>query len=434
MCRDGRHAMRPCCGGKHPGERSESAFTEGRDCVIVATSALELGIDVGDLDRVIQVDAPSTVASFLQRVGRTGRRGGKRRNCLFLATGDNSLVQAAALISLWNDGFVEATTPPLSPYTVFAQQILGLLLQESKEGIHGWRDWLARFVDAWAVDASECDAILSHMRTEQILCDDQGVLWFGPLGEKLYGFRNFMDLTSVFTSPPLFCVKAGRRDLGYVHESSFGPQTSGSVILLGGQAWLVTRVDWTRRVAYVEPTDLHGRSRWMGMGPALSYEVCQSMARVLASEDEDSHWSKRAKEAMRLVRNQYPWAKPETVTLNHDTSDKSHLWTFAGLAANRTVAIWLQHHLGMEAAPENLCLTLSGHLDARRLDDLPTLTEPALLECLNPSIYETWIDKVKFSECLPASIRRSSFMQRQLSVGLAQRVLGSLQQCARAHP
>ena len=52
--------------------QAERAFAEAENCVIVATSTLELGIDVGDLDRVIQIDAPSSVASFLQRLGRTG--------------------------------------------------------------------------------------------------------------------------------------------------------------------------------------------------------------------------------------------------------------------------------------------------------------------------------------------------------------------------
>jgi len=49
-------------------QRAEQAFAEARDCVIVSTSTLELGIDVGDLDRVIQIDCPTTVASFLQRL------------------------------------------------------------------------------------------------------------------------------------------------------------------------------------------------------------------------------------------------------------------------------------------------------------------------------------------------------------------------------
>ena len=56
---------------------AEQAFAQRQNCVIVATSSLELGIDVGDLDRVIQIDAPATVSSFLQRMGRTGRRCGQ---------------------------------------------------------------------------------------------------------------------------------------------------------------------------------------------------------------------------------------------------------------------------------------------------------------------------------------------------------------------
>ena len=56
---------------------AEQAFAQRQDCVIVATSSLELGIDVGDLDRVIQIDAPATVSSFLQRMGRTGTAGGQ---------------------------------------------------------------------------------------------------------------------------------------------------------------------------------------------------------------------------------------------------------------------------------------------------------------------------------------------------------------------
>ena len=54
--------------------QAEAAFGEEKDCVIVATSTLELGIDIGDLDRVLQIDSPSTVSSFLQRMGRTGWR------------------------------------------------------------------------------------------------------------------------------------------------------------------------------------------------------------------------------------------------------------------------------------------------------------------------------------------------------------------------
>jgi Lhr-like helicase len=122
--------------------QAERAFASGRACVIVATSALELGIDVGDLDRVIQVDAPPTVSSFLQRMGRTGRRPGTTRNCLFLATSDEGLLRAAGLIELWRSGFVEPAVPPPEPLHIFAQQIMALALQERGIGRAEWFDWI----------------------------------------------------------------------------------------------------------------------------------------------------------------------------------------------------------------------------------------------------------------------------------------------------
>ncbi|MER6590679.1 helicase-related protein [Micromonospora purpureochromogenes] len=106
--------------------RAEEAFAQERDCVIVATSTLELGIDVGDLDRVIQIGAPRSVAAFLQRIGRTGRRPGSVRNCLFLALDGDALLHAAGLLNLWQEGWVEAIVPPPEPRHIVAQQMLAL--------------------------------------------------------------------------------------------------------------------------------------------------------------------------------------------------------------------------------------------------------------------------------------------------------------------
>ena len=115
---------------------------QGRDCVIVSTSALELGIDVGDLDRVIQLNAPPTVASFLQRLGRSGRRAGTARNCLFLALDEENLLLAAGLLLAWGRGFVEPVAPPQSPRHIVAQQLLALCLQENRVGEQLWTEWL----------------------------------------------------------------------------------------------------------------------------------------------------------------------------------------------------------------------------------------------------------------------------------------------------
>ena len=94
---------------------AETAITEEKDCVIVATSTLELGIDVGDLDHVIQIDSPSTVSSFLQRMGRTKRRAGAVRNYLFLATNDDALQLALGIARKWSERWVEAAVPRPNP-------------------------------------------------------------------------------------------------------------------------------------------------------------------------------------------------------------------------------------------------------------------------------------------------------------------------------
>ncbi|MFC6930673.1 DEAD/DEAH box helicase [Actinomadura yumaensis] len=97
--------------------RAEDAFSQSSDCVIVSTSTLELGIDVGDLDRIIQINAPWSVSSFLQRLGRTGRRPGQVRNCLLLALTEEDLLVAAGLLQLWSTGYVESALPPRIPDT-----------------------------------------------------------------------------------------------------------------------------------------------------------------------------------------------------------------------------------------------------------------------------------------------------------------------------
>ena len=122
---------------------AERAFSQRQNCVIVATSSLELGLDVGDLDRVIQIDAPPSVSSFLQRMGRTGRRPDTTSNCLFLATTDEGLLRASALIDLWHEGFVEPVVAPPKPFHILAQQLMALVLQERGVGRSEW------FRDHW---------------------------------------------------------------------------------------------------------------------------------------------------------------------------------------------------------------------------------------------------------------------------------------------
>ena len=187
--------------------QAEDAFANRDDCVIVATSVLELGIDVGNLDRVIQIDSPPTVSSFLQRMGRTGRRAETTRNCLFLATRDETLIQAAGLIDLWHTGYVEPIQPPAEPYHVLAQQVMALVLQEQGVGRYTWMEWIAGVPAFTNLPSERTQEVVAWMLTQGMLWEEQGILGIGQKGENTYGRRHFLELLW-FSSPRRSCCLA----------------------------------------------------------------------------------------------------------------------------------------------------------------------------------------------------------------------------------
>ncbi|MCU7804188.1 MAG: DEAD/DEAH box helicase [Candidatus Thiodiazotropha sp. (ex Lucinoma borealis)] len=395
-------------------ERSaaEEAFSQGDNCVIVATSTLELGIDVGDLDRVIQIDAPATVSSFLQRIGRTGRRAGTSRNCLFLVTKKEAFLQVAALMQLWFEGYVEPIEPPPLPLHIFAQQIMALALQE--DGITGaeWTAWLGRLPGLRDLDPDRFHKQIQYMVDTEILHSDQGILSIGDSGERQFGKKNFMELFSVFLSPPLVKVFHGKQEIGEVHQSTFIVKEGGPCVLtLGGHSWQTKYIDWPRRKAYVEPTELRGRSQWLSSGQPLHYELCQAITRVLAREDIPVVFSHRAIGLMEELREEYGWVEPNKTFLI--TYDDNYIvwWTFAGNLVNAAIAT----ALGEEAekvVSDNLSVSFSSVIE---LDRLKNAIEEMVLknpENLFVPLDEDFVDELKFSECLPQAAKEAELAVR----------------------
>jgi ATP-dependent Lhr-like helicase len=387
---------------------AEQAFAQRQNCVIVATSSLELGIDVGDLDRVIQIDAPATVSSFLQRMGRTGRRAGSTSNCLFLATSDESLLRATALVRLWKQGFIEPVEAPPKPYHILAQQLMALSLQERGIGRSEWFEWVQSVPAYREMDRSVLSSLVDSMIRNQILWSDQGILSFAPEGEAKYGRKNFMELLSVFTSPPLFKVTWGKKDLGFVHESTFfNKKNNPSVLLLAGRSWKTTHLDWRRRIAHVEPSEQKGKSRWLGEGQFLSYEVCQSMRGLLASDQTEPHWSRRTISQMAELRGDFSWVHSESTALVRYSDAELRWWTFAGGAANSILGQQLKRYGDTQF--DNLSVRLDGRLSTDEVRDyLGFLRPDQIVPIPDPDA----IENLKFSEALPRPLADDVFCSR----------------------
>ena len=400
--------------------RSEQAFAEAQDTVIVATSTLELGIDVGDLDRCLQIGAPRTVASMLQRLGRTGRRADTSRNMLFLGTHDEEFLRACGLLLLWSEGYVEPIQPPAMPYHVIAQQILGLTLQRRALS----RGDLHHDLQAFApMRTADVDQIIDHMLADRFLVRDGELLFVGPAAERRYGGMHFRDVMAVFTAAPQFTVLHGRTEIGLIDPMVLRSEHADSLtITLAGRGWRVTSIDWNRQRAQVEPWVHGGKVRWAGMPQPISAALTAAIRRTLQGQEPYGvSVTRRAREKLTELRAEYTafvGVGESDVLLSHDRG-RSRWWTWAGGRENaRTLAALTRvapELVGEMPTWDNYAITLDESatmpaLRAALAEALELATEGE--DVFAPLIDERALREVKFGDMVPEALLRAEVAGR----------------------
>ena len=399
--------------------RAEQAFAEGRDCVIVATSTLELGIDVGDLDRVIQVNDPPTVTAFLQRIGRTGRRDGSARNCLFLALDRGSLLWAAGLLHLWGQGYIEPVVAPPEPRHIVAQQLLALCLQEHRIGRRLWADeWngLAPF------DRS-AEPILRHLVEQGFVDQDGELLFIGPTAEQRFGYRHFMGMTAVFTAPPQFTVLAGRQEIGRADPMLLTEKTHGPrLLLLGGRSWKVTWTDWKRRRCFVEPAEGGGKARWLTPGiSGASFALARAARDVLLGADPPVAMTQRAKRILAEIRDEHVATVHPRGSVITRSGEDIRWWTWVGFRANATLATTLSALTDNVQRFDDASIRMRSDLTHEMWK---TATADAAERLCLPEVDERALTGLKFNEALPERLATATLATRLADLDSAVVVLG----------
>lgn len=411
---------------------AEKAFAEGESCVIVATSALELGIDVGDLDHVLQIDAPGTVASFLQRMGRTGRRSHTTPNCTFLATDDQRLLQAASLLRLYDTGFVEPVRPSRRAAHIFAHQLMSLAIQMGGVGRTDWWGWLEGAAPFDGLTAEERNDVVEWMLQKQILSDHGGKLWLGSKGEKTFGRANFRPLYAVFESPRMMTVRHAAHEVGTIDSNFLAsiqePGVLGSFVL-GGRTWEVLDIDWSRGKCSVKPADAGRAPRWSGGPRHLRFELCQAMRSILVGDDDDARWSQRAKKTIASLRADHAFLRDGEEFVEKGSSEI--VWhNFAGGAANVLLSRVLERELGGHVVSRNTSLSFKGEAaksvggirDA--LAHLRDEDRPKWRDALRfaPDLSQSRVSK--FLPCLPDDLGRSLLVDKLVDLATARTLLG----------
>lgn len=348
--------------GRELREEAEQAFTYGRDSqCIVCTSTMELGIDIGDLDAILQLDAPSTVSSFMQRLGRTGRRPDTQPEIDFFCGDEMALLRAVALVNLAQRGWIEPVKPTRHAVHVLAHQALAQALQFY--GVRSDQVWeIAQHAQPFSqVTRPEFEHLLDHLVEMDILSATDGLLVLGDEGEKRYGRQNFLALYSVFETPEeVKVLTADRRVIGtlqtwFVQQAGEG---EAFVFVLAGQAWQVKHLDLDQGEMIVVPAPRGSIPRWGGSGALIGREITEEMRAVLQAGDGYPFLTQRAQARLNAMRLQWQdILRAEGLPIRQEGREWT-LYTFAGDRINILLARALALVLGCQVGGDSLALTV----------------------------------------------------------------------------
>ncbi len=383
-------------------KQAETAFGEEKDCVIVATSTLELGIDVGDLDRVLQIDSPSTVSSFLQRMGRTGRRSDSLRNCIFLTTNQDAFMLALGVTHLWSQAWVEAARPPEEPWPIVGQQILVATLERGEWPVNEVISQLAVCFPELPVDGFR--AMVDHMIQQAYLDSAEGLVRIGPEAEREYGRGHYRDLLASFSGVPLLTGRYGNAEVGYIDPTVLTGEEPRRLLLLAGRSWLVKEIEWAKKVVWLEPAKEGGKARWMGGARSLSREVCQGIRSALVGGAPPAvHLSQRGKIELAALQEELALS-PDADFISRSKDSQMRTWTFAGTKQNRTYA-----RAAANGGERIKFDALSVRAPAAALIQKDHGEQPVQL---TDSELENFAEGVKFASCVPSHLLGRTIIAR----------------------
>lgn len=343
---------------------AEERFASGTNACVVCTSTLELGIDVGGLDLTFQANAPSTVSSFLQRMGRTGRREGTVANMSFLCDEPVAVVQATAICLLTADKWVEAVRDERRCWPVMVHQLLALTLEHGGISRERCFEVLSRVKDFRDIARAEYDELLAFMLREDYLFESGGLLSMGQKAEKVFGKKNFLELYAVFSTPVLYRVHTETgRDLGSLEQNFVDRLVDDmSCFLLGGRAWMVLRVNHEEKIVRVQPAPRGKKPSWGGFIPQhLGFEVCQKMAQILTEDTEYPFVDERGMTVIREWRDDLGNLLKSSVDCLQEDDRGVLWWTFAGGRINHTLKYALEWGEGWKVIADNFSLRVSGN-------------------------------------------------------------------------
>ena len=269
---------------------------------VVTTATLELGIDIGRLERAFQIDAPATVSSFLQRMGRTGRKtlipemwfvireDEPEMRALFPSTIPWKLLQAIALIQLYiEERFVEPPSLNRFHFSLLYHQTMTTLASSGELSPSALAKRVLSLTPFHRVTKEQYKTLLLHLiDINHIERTESGSLIVGLAGEREISSFKFY---AVFSENEEFTVRCESEELGTVVM----PPPVGEKLAIAGAVWEILEIDYKRHLVYV--CAVKGSvPAYFGLCPGdIHTKILKRMQKVLT---EDTHYPYLMKNAL----------------------------------------------------------------------------------------------------------------------------------------
>ena len=292
-------------------EQTEDEMKASEEKIVTgATVTLELGIDIGSLDQVVQVGTPATVSSFAQRLGRCGRRG-QIPQILFTfvddvhATASDTLgpinwsfLRTIAIVELYTkQRWLEPLEPERYPYSLLYHQTMSYLLSAGEVSVKRLFDEVLSLSSFRYIQREEYLLLLRHLLDIGHLQKmEDGGLIIGPAGEKIVNDYHFL---AVFQVPEYYLVKDENRAIGTV-DKIYPPETR---FALAGRTWETVEVNQKAKVIFVKLVPGISTVDWnVDFTADLHTVLVRKMREILLVGDDYPYLSDSCKERLSEIR------------------------------------------------------------------------------------------------------------------------------------
>lgn len=283
---------------------------EDTHAVTCATVTMELGIDIGRLELILQNDAPNSVSSFLQRLGRSGRRGQPPAMMMVFREEDPlpntplpqlipwGLLRAIAIVQLYiEERFIEPPYTKKYPFSLLFHQTLSILSASGELTPRQLADRVLHLPPFLHIDKEDYRTlILSMIQNDFLEFTEEKGLIIGLAGERLLKSFKFY---AVFKDSEDYTVRAGSDEIGTVTT----PPPVGDRFALAGRVWEVEELDIARKLIYVKPIAGKMEVSWPGDYGEINTRILQRMRQVLAEDTVYPYLKDNARHRLEVARH-----------------------------------------------------------------------------------------------------------------------------------